>query len=142
MAGKRVVELFGTKFIISRGPPWTYHKPKFPILKRYNLPKPYKPGPLGAQQAKMAEAAKSVRGQKDLPKVIINGVAMPGHIANMIPKLVGKTGGMTKEQRDQIRHKIADYRLQQYYEKARGSSAPKQPQAPSYPSETYYQPYY
>jgi len=120
MAGKRVVELFGTKFIIARGPPWTYKRPRFPILKRYNLPKPYTPGPLGDQQAKMAEAARSVRGQSGLPKVVINGVAMPGHIANMIPKLQGSTGGMSPEERARIRQRMADERLQRYYEKRRG----------------------
>ncbi|MGC8580586.1 MAG: hypothetical protein ACP5MB_11110 [bacterium] len=121
MAGKRVVELFGTKFIISRGPAWTYKKPRFPILKRYNLPKPYGPGPLGAQQAKMAEAARSVRGKFNLPKVIINGVAMPGHIDQMIPMLKGSTGGMSKDERRQIRYRMADERLQRYYEKGRKS---------------------
>jgi hypothetical protein len=119
MAGKRVVELFGTKFIIARGPPWTYKRPRFPILKRYNLPKPYTPGPLGEQQAKMAKAARDVRGQFNLPKVIINGVAMPGHIKNMIDGLKGSTGGMSPDERRQIRYRMADERLQKYYEKAR-----------------------
>ena len=132
MAGKRVVELFGTKFIIARGPSWTYKRPRFPILKRYNLPKPYGPGPLGAQQAKMAEAAMSVRGQKGLPKVMINGVAMPGHIANMIPKLRGTTGGMTPDQRAQMRYKMADERLQRYYEKKRGREIRESPYLRAY----------
>ena len=111
MAGKRTVEIFGTKFILVRGPPWTYKKPKFPILKRYNLPKPMIPGtPLGQQQIKFAQVATSQAfGQTG--KILYKGVLMPRTAFVIAQGVRGSTGGKSREQRRAERHEAALARL-------------------------------
>ncbi len=134
MAGKRVVEIFGTKFIIVRGPPWTYKKAKFPILKRYNLPKPLQPGPLGEQQAKLIAAATKYFGQH-LGKVTYHGVSMPAVAVKIGQEIRGSTGGHAKEMARNLRHEEAQRKLSAF------RSGGYTPAAPAASSSSYYPPY-
>ena len=112
MAGKRTVDIFGTKFILVRGPPWTYKRPKFPILKRYNLPAPMNPNtPLGKQQIKFAQVATSSAVYGQTGKIVYKGISMP-RVAYLIARgVAGSTGGKSREQRRTERHEAALARL-------------------------------